>query len=290
MFDTVDAVTEWRGDKYFRDTVRTLRNSKYDLIVDLHNNLRSSRVTTAVPSRSVKAGKDWFQRFAAVHLKKLNSKPRSAIARYADALENLKISTQLSPPALTVPDSARTWWRAERGKLELPEHYYVFAACARYPTKQAPATLWHDIAAELAARNSGAFVIVGTPAELESLSRIAGSIAGTIENAPVVVLAQPDITHTAAIVESAQAVVSNDTGPAHLSAALGVPTVALFGPTHPVLGFEPLGNRAAAYTVDVFCSPCSLHGERTCYRDRRYCFLDMNAVEIVNLLDELSSR
>ncbi len=284
MFPSADDVKEWHGEHRFRETINLLREANYDLIVDLHNNLRSSRVRTAVPARSVKAGKDWLARFKAVHFKKLAAQPRSALERYADALAELGISAQLGPPVLSVPDSARLWWQGERRKISLENRYAIFAAGARYPTKQAPASVLLAVAEKLVGKGIRQFIVLGAPSESKSLGEFARVIADYREVDSVKVITPEEITRTAAVIESATAVISNDTGPAHLAAALGTPVVALFGPTHPILGFTPLGDNAAAYTINEFCSPCSRHGERTCYRDRRYCFLNMDAAEIVALL------
>ena len=48
---------------------------------------------------------------------------------------------------------------------------------------------------------------------------------------------------------------SNDSGPMHLAAALGVPTVALFGPTDP-RRTAPAGPGHAVLNRDLWCSPC----------------------------------
>lgn len=283
MFRSVDEIKQWQGDRRFRSTIRVLRESNYDLIVDLHNNLRSSRIRTALPARSVKAGKDWFQRFAAVNFKKLNTKPRLALSRYADTLAALGIKADLLAPQLTLPESARNWWAERRQVLGIADRYAVFAAGARYPTKQAPATLWRALAEQLNHKGIAGIIMIGSPAESSSLEQLAESMS----LGAITVLTPSEIAHSGAILNAAEVAVSNDTGPGHLSAALGTPTVSLFGPTHPVLGFKPMGKHAAAYTINEFCSPCSLHGERTCYRDKRYCFLNMDSAEIVNLLETL---
>jgi heptosyltransferase-2 len=49
--------------------------------------------------------------------------------------------------------------------------------------------------------------------------------------------------------------VSPDSGPAHVAAAVGVPTVTLFGPTHPGLS-APLGLHAATMWHPPVCAPC----------------------------------
>ena len=51
--------------------------------------------------------------------------------------------------------------------------------------------------------------------------------------------------------------VGGDTGPTHIAAAVGVPTVALFGAADPLRN-RPLGPRAEALSAELDCSPCWL--------------------------------
>jgi ADP-heptose:LPS heptosyltransferase len=64
--------------------------------------------------------------------------------------------------------------------------------------------------------------------------------------------------------------VGNDSGPMHIASALGVPLIGIFGPTHPVLGFAPQGEKSMVISADFPCSPCSLHGEGKCKRNGTY--------------------
>jgi histidinol-phosphate phosphatase family protein len=71
---------------------------------------------------------------------------------------------------------------------------------------------------------------------------------------------------------NADLVVANDSGLMHLASAVGTPVVAVFGPTHPSLGFAPQGQFDRVADVDEYCRPCSLHGKKPCFRDKHHCF------------------
>jgi heptosyltransferase-2 len=64
-----------------------------------------------------------------------------------------------------------------------------------------------------------------------------------------------DLAALAGVVAHLDVAVSNDSGPMHLAAALGVPTVALFGPTDP-RRTAPAGERHTLLYRDLWCSPC----------------------------------
>lgn len=79
--------------------------------------------------------------------------------------------------------------------------------------------------------------------------------------------------------------VSNDTGTMHLAAALGVPVVALFGSTEPMLT-APLGEKQIIIRHQVECSPCFL---RECPLDFR-CMDAINADEVTQAVIELTKE
>ncbi len=65
--------------------------------------------------------------------------------------------------------------------------------------------------------------------------------------------------------------ITNDSGPMHLAAGCGVPTLAIFGATTRELGFFPYGEAHRVVEVDLACRPCRLHGGRVCPEGHFLC-------------------
>lgn len=65
-------------------------------------------------------------------------------------------------------------------------------------------------------------------------------------------------------IDEADVIITNDSGPMHIAAALGKPQLAFFGSTDVSLGFKPLNPKALVLSLDLECSPCTLHGEKKC--------------------------
>src|SRR5881394_391699 len=68
-----------------------------------------------------------------------------------------------------------------------------------------------------------------------------------------------------ALISIADALVTNDTGPAHIGAATGIPTLVIFGPTNPLTTY-PLSPSAEIIREPPDCAPCML---RDCPIDHR---------------------
>jgi ADP-heptose:LPS heptosyltransferase len=95
------------------------------------------------------------------------------------------------------------------------------------------------------------------------------------------------LLRTAALLKRSNLLVSNDTGVMHLGAALGVPTVGLFGPNSPRY-WAPLGARATyVYDAKVPCSPClNLYMDRwpleCSHPEKGRCMLDITADSVMS--------
>ncbi|HSE37821.1 MAG TPA: lipopolysaccharide heptosyltransferase II [Blastocatellia bacterium] len=104
-------------------------------------------------------------------------------------------------------------------------------------------------------------IIVGTAGD----KSVAEAVARHMRSPVAVIAGQTSIAELKGVLAWARLVISNDTGTSHVSAALGVPTVVVFGPTEHV-STRPLSRRAAVVRHDVECSPCML---RECPIDHR---------------------
>ena len=79
-----------------------------------------------------------------------------------------------------------------------------------------------------------------------------------------------------ALISRCKLVITNDSGPMHMSAALGIPVIAIFGSTDPELS-GPIGKGHVIIKKDVSCSPCFL----------RTCPTDLKCMEMISVDDVL---
>jgi len=286
MFAHLDHRYGWVDDRDSTILLDTLRQRQFDLVVDLHAGIRSARIRGALGVKAVRAKKEWFKRIASVKLNAVAGKPSHALERYLAALKELGIDSKPERPLLQVPDGAHAWWHSRCTGSGVVGSYYVIAAGATHATKRTPESLWVAIDRSIRNRFGIAPILIGSLAEHDYLTRL----SERFDEPPISIVTEDNIGRAAATIESADFVVSNDSGLAHLASAVGTPVVALFGPTHPILGFAPLGDHSDFYTIDEYCSPCSLHGDRRCHRSERFCFTKMQVDTITAKLKTLINR
>ena len=115
-------------------------------------------------------------------------------------------------------------------------------------------------------------VFYGTPEEESFLSEMASKIP--VSSA----LTNLDIETLVSYLLSAEIAIGNDSGGVHLSAAVGTPTITIFGSTSPVWT-APLGRKTIVMTSGRSCSPCF---KRTCPDGKPLCLDDISPEEVLN--------
>lgn len=127
--------------------------------------------------------------------------------------------------------------------------------------KRWPAERFAAVAEMLMERIGAEVVLVGAAEELEISEEVARACAAR----PVVLTGRTDLAQTAAVLQASNLLVTNDTGPAHVAAAVGCAVVVIFGPTNPVTT-RPFSDSAEVVRRPPDCAPCML---RDCPIDHR---------------------
>jgi len=146
---------------------------------------------------------------------------------------------------------------------------------AAWPNKRWPAARLAAIAAQLRARHGLTSVVLWGPGE-ESIA------AEVVAGAPEAALLSPrtSIADLVALARGAALMVSGDTGPTHIAAAVGTPIVGIYGPTRPA-------RNGSMSPLDVTVSRdaiCQCHHLRRCRLDRM-CLLDIEVAEVADAVE-----
>jgi len=139
------------------------------------------------------------------------------------------------------------------------------------PAKRWPVSQYAALAEMLQKKASLNLLLIGSRAEKE----LAQAITDSLKKKPVDIAGKTSLRMLAAIMSLADVVVSNDSGPMHISNALGIPVIALFGPTVPA-ATRPFQQPYALIKKEVPCWPCSY---RTCPYEH-LCMLKITPEEV----------
>jgi heptosyltransferase-2 len=145
----------------------------------------------------------------------------------------------------------------------------------------APGSVWGTkrwpYYAELASALDRRAVIVGGQEDIPLATAVVAAAAGRAVSAAGAL----SLRGSAALIQRASVLVTNDSAPLHLATAVGTPVVALFGPTVPEFGFGPRGpDDVALGREGLTCRPCSRHGPQICPLGHHRCMRELS-VDIV---------
>ena len=129
-----------------------------------------------------------------------------------------------------------------------------------------------EVADHLAGKYSARIILLGSGAELP----ISHCVAGRMKCPSVNLAGQTTLGQLMGLLKECALLITNDSGPMHLAAALRVPQVAIFGSTSEI-ATGPLSNLAEVVRVPAECSPCFL---RECPTDFR-CMTGITASQVI---------
>ncbi|HMB80046.1 MAG TPA: glycosyltransferase family 9 protein [Vicinamibacterales bacterium] len=263
--------------------IRELRRSRYDVAIDLQGLIKS-----AVLARSSGAPR-------VVGFSSRYARERAARLFYTDAYDpgrgglydpretrhvvdiNLGLLSVLgiTAPVREFPiedvdsDAARAMREQTGGR------YALLNPGAAWPNKRWPPSRLAAIARELRARHGLMSVVLWGPGE-EALAAevVAGADGGAVMSP------KTSIADLVALARRAALMVSGDTGPTHIAAALGTPIVGIYGPTRPARN-GPMSPLDVTVSRD---SVCQCHHLRRCKLDRM-CLLDIEVAEVLDAVE-----
>jgi len=275
----------WRAVRAFVDLVKQIRKTKYDLVVDMHGQVRSAFFTLIsgarvrigfdrpikrtptvsaehdlrnIPSHGWRGAREgsWI---AYTHRIPIPTLDIHAIDRYLWIAPLLGLDE--GPADLTIHLSAETLRNAER----LLEEQGVPAS--KSLVVLVPGTIWETKhwtiegfagVARQFLQNGFAVALAGTTRDQSRCRQIAAEAPGACD-----LSGKTTPADLAALIRRAEVAVTNDSGSMHLAASLGKPMVSIFGPTNPV-HIGPYQRPESVVRVDLPCSPCNYRRLRQC--------------------------
>ena len=182
--------------------------------------------------------------------------------RRSRLIEQIGAAPIASAPRVFLSDEERRTHRLGAGA------WVAFHPGAKEPFRRWPAE--HFIAVGRALQAKGKQILItGSAAERQLMEKIAGALPGAI-------LLDGSVRKLAAVLEQVEFLVSNDTGPLHLAAALGRPVIGLYGPTDPRLCGPYRAERAAIIATAPTCTPCI---KKRC--NSPFCLLQIGVEETI---------
>ncbi|HAG17325.1 MAG TPA: glycosyl transferase [Bacteroidales bacterium] len=261
-------------EQSINEVIPQLKQEKFDLIIDLHKNLRSLIVKRKLGVKSLSFDKLNFEKWLYVQFK-INRLPKKHLVdRYFDALKIIGVENDFL--GLDYFDGN------EEVKSYLPasfrNQYVAFALAGTYFTKKIPFEKW----TEMAKLSPLPMVFLGGESEYE----LAEKLISENKNLPFFnACGNFTLNQSAAFIREAHMLITGDTGLMHIAAAYQKKIVSLWGNTVPEFGMYPYIPQKSAHVVvlenkELNCRPCSKLGFHQCPKKHFNCMQQLDVTKV----------
>jgi heptosyltransferase-2 len=239
-----------------KETISDIKSEQFDLIIDLHNNLRTTliKIATRIPSSTYK--KNAVSKWLALTLRwhALFSKEH-LVDRYLETVKFLGIKNDNKPIDYYI---AGNYTLADI----LPEThqlgYVAFIIGATHNTKRMPNQKIIDICRSI----NGPIVLLGGNDVKDNAEEITRAIGPRVYSA----CGLTNLDQSVFVVSKARRIIGFDTGLTHIAEGFDVPIASVWGSTTPdLLGVFPYKVKDSIVVgIDLPCRPCSKFGQEKC--------------------------
>lgn len=261
-----------------------LTNNQFDAVADLHGVLRSSLLRTFFALAGYKTfvidkGRKEKRELTRKENKICKQLPTS-YERYAQVLRKSGINVTLnSADAVytkqTVPCSILPLFQQNKKVIGV-------APFAQHQPKMYPLDKMKAVVQQLSVNNN-IILLGGGPIEVSVLKKWAEELTNITSAAGNYSLAEE-----LAIISNLDAMISMDSANMHLASLYKIPIISIWGATHPYAGFYGWGqNTNNIVSVNLSCRPCSVFGNKPCWRGDHACMMQIEENTIADKMKEL---
>lgn len=245
------------------DFISELKKEKFDLILDLHNNIRTANIWSQLRVKRHKVDKINWEKWLMVKLK-INILPYQHIVdRYIETGAGLGLANDGRGLDYIIPSTCNI------ERFNIPKKYVVYAIGGQHETKKLPL----NKQLELLSKIELPVVLIGGK-EDEARGDVLSQKFKAVYNC----CGKMSIDESAKAIEGCETLYTHDTGMMHIGAALKRPIVSIWGNTIPEFGMYPYYpetyDDSTSKTIevkDLSCRPCSKIGYKECPKGHFDC-------------------
>ena len=262
-----------KSDSIF-SIIKEVRSEKYDLVLDLYSNPKTAQITFFSGAK-FRAGYDKKGRRYAYNFKgQLGTMGKHAAEDNLVLLESLDIPI-VSKNILyqTSEDEKKFAEIFLKDKINRNEFRLIgIIPSGGWESKRCDASKWIEICNEIQKNIKTKFIILWGPGDEKDAKEIFNGV-----NPTPIIIPETSFGQLSRLIEKCNLVIANDSGPMHAAAALGIPTIGIFGPTNPE-NHKPFStNSDFMIKSDLFCIICN---KLVCPYNHE-CMLELDPIEFV---------
>lgn len=286
----------WKGNPYVntvvivdksRSAFHTLRRStlsgiasRYDIVLDLQNNLRSLVLRYRYGRKRFVVNSMRREKQALVsHTRDARALPH-VVERYFNAASSLDVRNDGVGLDLWLMNEASEHLHHDEVVQTHKNRVVAIAPGSKHFTKRWPPAAFAQCAERLL--HAGyEVVLIGSSFDRQIFSEVLQRIDSTARQSVRSVIAE-SLDETLRIIDTASCVIANDSSIVHIAAARHVPVIDVYGSTVPAFGFTPYKSDHVIVETDVECRPCTHFGRSECPKGHFRCMNDIDVNSVVS--------
>lgn len=269
---------------------RSLSKQKYDVVLDIHKNWRSYFITKLIGAhKRFSFNKLSFKRWLLIKYKlDAYNVVRPVYLRFLDSAATIGVKDDGKKTEIVVPERIQQHIDnyLEDNGIKPYKDIIVICPGASFLNKQWAAENFVDLSQKIISKLHYQVVLLGGFKEKKLCDDIAAKCKGVI----ISVAGVFDLSQSAALLNRAQVTVANDTGMLHMSEALNVPVVGIYGPTIRQFGYYPILSQSKVAQVELACRPCTKMGMDYCPNGSYNCMKMISVDQVFEDIKEIISK
>jgi heptosyltransferase-2 len=272
-------------------TIVELRKENYTAVIDLHKNLRTFLIKSALLKPNYTFQKLNWEKFLITQFH-YDILPRNLhiTERNLAAVEPLGVHNDEEGTDYFIPIK-------DEVKLNVyglePNNFIAWVVGAKHFTKVLPIEkVLQTIALLQQSLPLKKIVLLGGKDEIEFGNNIQKEFGEQVMN----FCGKLNLNASASLIQQSEIVVSGDTGLLHIAIAVGKPVVSVWGSTIPEFGVFPLYGKSKKKPFEIIevknlpCRPCTKFGKNNCPQGHFNCMNNIEAIQIAQAIQELMEK
>jgi ADP-heptose:LPS heptosyltransferase len=284
IFHSFDPQNKHKGVKGLFKLFNELKAYKPTAVADLHNNLRSRILSSFFRISSIPIAR----------LDKNRTKKKALTAKRNKVLIPLRPMTEAYADVfIKLGFTLLLSHQLRKNKKELPSKYSSFfinsqqkkigiSPFAQHATKVYPLAKMEQVIQVLANEGKQLFIFGGGKEE-KALAEGWEKRFPNVES----IIGKLTLQEELDLISCLDLMISMDSAGMHLASLMGVKVVSIWGATHPYAGFLGYGQQKQnCIQIDLYCRPCSIYGNKPCYRGDLACMHSINSAIVIAQVKE----
>jgi ADP-heptose:LPS heptosyltransferase len=276
----VSKVLTYNKNKFVLSAIRKVRKEKYDLVFDFWSNPKTAQITFFSGAKYRVGFEKRGRKYAYNFIGKTGSMGKHA------SEDNLVLLNVLDIPII----SKKIIYQTTKEEILFAEDFLNkkfdrsnnlligIIPSGGWQSKRCDALKWIEICKEIQKNIKAKFIILWGPGDEKDAKIISEGLQPTPIMAP-----KSSFGELSALIEKCDLIIANDSGPMHVAAALGKPTLGIFGPTDPQAHRPYSGNSSYVIHSELDCIMCT---KLICPLNHE-CMLELPAEKVIREIEKL---